>query len=328
MDAALFGTSTVAAFLGGMIALAAPCCITFLLPAYLASAFRVRYALLAMTLVFALGVAAVLLPITLGVAALSRLLNSYHGEVFIVGGLLMVFLGLWSLTGKNLSLPMMRPTSLGDQPTILSVFSLGVFSGAASSCCAPVLAGVLTLSAISSSLIESTTIGLAYVAGMVSPLMLIALLWERFDLSRSLLVRGRTLSLGYGRWRWRVHSTNLLTGVLFIAVGAFVIATAFSGDLAVTEGQTRLGEYLRSMADAVIQATEGVPSIWFTLLLAATAFYLFAKAFRLSMGTRIAALSQLALRAYERAQRSISGRAPKEPVAERRPERAEGSDHG
>src|SRR4030043_342607 len=167
MDSAFFSTSTVAAFLGGMIALAAPCCVTFLLPAYLASAFRARTALLAMTLVFALGVAAVLMPITLGVAALSRLINQYHGEVFVVGGLLLILLGVWSLAGKNISLPL-RPTSLSDRPTALSVFSLGVFSGAASSCCAPVLAGVLTLSAISSSLPQSIAVGLAYVAGVVS----------------------------------------------------------------------------------------------------------------------------------------------------------------
>src|SRR3989304_5950084 len=141
MGPAFFGTSTLAAVLGGMIALAAPCCVTFLLPAYLASAFRARYALLAMTLVFALGVAALLLPITFGGAALSRLLSSYHQEVFIIGGVFLLFLGVWSLAGKNLAMPL-RPASLGDQPTVLSVFSLGVFSGAASSCCAPGRAGV------------------------------------------------------------------------------------------------------------------------------------------------------------------------------------------
>ena len=291
MDPALFSTSTVAAFLGGMIALAAPCCVTFLLPAYLASAFRARGALLAMTFVFALGVAAVLLPITLGVAALSRLLNEYHGEVFIIGGVFLLFLGVWSLAGKNIALPV-RPTALGDQPTVLSVFSLGVFSGAASSCCAPVLAGVLTLSAISSSLLQSTAVGLAYVAGMVSPLVLIALLWERFDLSGSLLVRGRAVGLGFGRLRWRVHSTNLLAGLLFLGVGAFVIATAFSGGFQATEGQNQMGEYLRSAADAIIQATKGMPDIWFTLLLAAAILYLGARAFGVRTGGALGALSR------------------------------------
>jgi len=304
MDPALFSTSTVAAFLGGMIALAAPCCVTFLLPAYLASAFRARSALLGMTLVFGLGVAAVLLPITLGVAALSRLVNQYHGEVFIVGGLFLIFLGVVSLAGKNIALPMMRPTALGDEPTVLSVFSLGVFSGAASSCCAPVLAGVLTLSAISSSLVQSTAVGLAYVAGMVSPLVVIALLWERFNLSGSILVRGRPVSLGFGRWRWRVHSTNLVAGLLFLSVGAFVIVAAFSGGFQATEGQSRLGEYLRSAADSVIQATKGVPDIWFALLLAATILYLFGRAFRLRPGGLLAGLYRLPARFSARLRRS------------------------
>ncbi|OGO51558.1 MAG: hypothetical protein A2148_01405 [Chloroflexi bacterium RBG_16_68_14] len=327
MGPVFFGTSTLAAFLGGMIALAAPCCVTFLLPAYLASAFRARYALLAMTLVFGLGVAAVLLPITLGVAALSRLLSSYHNEVFILGGLLLVFLGVWSLAGKNLSLPM-RPTSLGDQPTVLSVFSLGVFSGAASSCCAPVLAGVLTLSAISSSLAQSTAIGLAYVAGMVSPLVLIALLWERFNLSQSLLVRGRAFSLGFGGWRWRLHSTNLLTGVLFIGVGAFVITTAFTGDLVGTEGQNRLSEPLRSAADAIIQATKGVPDIWFTFLLVAVATYLFARAFRLPVGAHLTKLRRGAVAQLRPALRRMWNRTEDEPVTEASPRHAGEYDHG
>jgi cytochrome c-type biogenesis protein len=327
LSAAFFGTSTLAAFLGGMIALAAPCCVTFLLPAYLASAFRARYALLAMTLVFALGVAAVLLPITLGVAALSRLLSSYHQEIFIIGGVFLLFLGVWSLAGKNLAMPL-RPASLGDQPTVLSVFSLGVFSGAASSCCAPVLAGVLTLSAISTSLPQSTAIGLAYVAGMVSPLVLIALLWERFDLSRSLLVRGRAFSLGVGRRRWRVHSTNLLAGALFIAVGVFVIATAFMGDFATTESQTRLGEYLRSAADAIIGATSGVPDGWFALLLGAAIVYLIARAFELRIAARLTELLGRAARAPWHAARAMRLRGAERLGTEKAAERLGGGDLG
>jgi hypothetical protein len=119
---------------------------------------------------------------------------------------------------------------------------------------------------------------------MVSPLVVIALLWERYNLSGSLLVRGRPLSLGFGRWRWRLHSTNLLAGLLFLGVGTFVIVSAFSGGFTATEGQNRLGEFLRSAANAVIEATRGLPDIWFTLLLAAAAFYLIVRAFALRLG--------------------------------------------
>ncbi|MBA4180587.1 MAG: cytochrome C biogenesis protein [Anaerolinea sp.] len=273
-----FGTSVIAAFLGGVIALAAPCCVTFLLPAYLASAFRARYALLAMTLVFAAGVAVVLLPITIGVAALSRVISQYHSEVFLLGGLLLVLLGVWSLAGRNFAMPIHRST-LGDRPTVMSVFSLGVFSGAASSCCAPVLAGVLTLSAMSSSLVQATGLGLAYVAGMVTPLVVIALLWEKFNLSNNVIVRGRPVSLGFGDLRWRIHSTNLLAGVLFLAVGVFVIASTFAGGLEPSQTQTQLSEYLRSAAQKIVDATSGGPDVVFSIVLAGLVLYLIARAF-------------------------------------------------
>lgn len=56
-----------------------------------------------------------------------------------------------------------RPdTARGDTATF---FSLGVFSGIASSCCAPVLAGVMTLSALSGSPVGGLVLGLAYVLG-------------------------------------------------------------------------------------------------------------------------------------------------------------------
>lgn len=279
----LFGTSVVAAFLGGVIALAAPCCVTFLLPAYLASAFRARSALLAMTLVFAAGVAVVLLPITIGVAAVSRLTAQYHSEVFLLGGLMLLLLGGWSLAGKNFAVPIHRGT-LADRPTVMSVFSLGVFSGAASSCCAPVLAGVLTLSAMSASLPQATGLGLAYVAGMVSPLVVIALLWEKFNFSNSVIIRGRPVTLGFGAVRWRIHSTNLLAGVLFIAVGVFVIASTFTGGLEASQTQTQLGEYLRTAAQATTNTTRGAPDTIFAIVLATLALYLIARAFGWRLG--------------------------------------------
>jgi len=38
----LFGTTLLASFLGGVVALLAPCCVSVMLPAYLATGFRSR----------------------------------------------------------------------------------------------------------------------------------------------------------------------------------------------------------------------------------------------------------------------------------------------
>src|SRR3972149_6193394 len=65
--------SLVAAYLAGMVALFAPCCISYLLPAYLGNIFKERKQVLFMTLVYSLGILVVLLPVVLGAKALASL---------------------------------------------------------------------------------------------------------------------------------------------------------------------------------------------------------------------------------------------------------------
>ena len=55
-------------------------------------------------------------------------------------------------------------TARGDSA---SFFALGVFSGIAGSCCAPVLSGVMTLSALSGSAFGGITLGLGLSVGQV-----------------------------------------------------------------------------------------------------------------------------------------------------------------
>lgn len=262
----LLATSSIfAAFLAGMVALSAPCCVTYLLPAYLASVYQVKRKVLAMTFVFAMGIAAVMLPITLGVAALSRLLNQYHTEVTVAGGLMLVALGLWSLAGRTLGMPVhVRP---GDRYTVFSVFGLGAFSGMASSCCAPVLAGVLTLSAVASSLPQAVGIGLAYVFGMVFPLMVLAYGWDRFGLQRNRIFRGRMLRLQAGPVRWTVHSTNLVSGAVFLAIGLLILGLEWTGrGLSAPQWQTDMSTYIRDAADRVVEAAQVLPEALLALL--------------------------------------------------------------
>lgn len=111
MTTVLLGGAVLASFLAGVVALFAPCCISVILSAYFASTFATKRALVAMTFVFALGLGLIILPIALGVAALGCLIVSHQFEVYLVGGLLMVGLGVNVLVGGELALPMpgMRP---------------------------------------------------------------------------------------------------------------------------------------------------------------------------------------------------------------------------
>lgn len=228
MSSFVFGGSILAAFLGGGIALLAPCCITFLLPAYFASAFRQRSALLKMTFVFAAGIAVVLVPIALGLAALASFFSRYHRELNIAGGALLMVLGLLALAGKGM-MPMLRPALDLKRHDPLAVLGLGMFSGVASSCCTPVLAGVFTLAALSSSLVQASLLSLAYVAGMVFPMLVLAYVWDERGWARSGLLQGKRFTVSLGPWRAIVHSTNLAAGLLFLIMGVIVFAFGITG---------------------------------------------------------------------------------------------------
>jgi cytochrome c biogenesis protein CcdA len=280
MEALLPGSSILAAFVGGMLALAAPCCITFLLPSYLAGVYRARVAVLAMTFVFGLGIAVVILPIALGVSALARLISEWHVEVFILGGVFLLFLGTWSLMGRNIALPF-KPKASAAGAGVFSVFGLGVFSGAASSCCAPVLVGVLTLTALTATLPQAGAVALAYVFGMVFPLLVAGYLWDRFDLSSNFIFRGRPLQFRAGGFSYRIHSTNLIAGLLFWAMGLLILALTFTGQLTdATEAQTSIYDQLNATADWLTDSLGWLPGVATALLLVAAFLFLLRAALR------------------------------------------------
>jgi plastocyanin len=93
MESSMFsGGSLVAAFVAGGIALFAPYCISVMLPAYFAGSFQNRQVLVAMTLLFAAGIATVILPLAMGASVLRVLLVAEHTPVFVIGGLTMLVL--------------------------------------------------------------------------------------------------------------------------------------------------------------------------------------------------------------------------------------------
>jgi cytochrome c-type biogenesis protein len=270
MSELLLGGSLSAAFLAGILALFAPCCITVLFPAYLAAAVRNRrWRLVPLTLVFAAGLATVLVPITLGVGALAESLLRAHSMVYALGGVLMLALAAVVLLGANWSLPMLRGAPDLARTDSAGVYALGVFSGAASACCAPVLAGVVTLSAVAPGPAASAAVGLAYVAGMVAPLVVLTLAWDRFGGDPARL-RGRDVTY---RLAGRIITTtvgDLVVAGVFALMGAGLLAVAATGATLAPEFQTGAGvtvggwlEPLAARLDAVPDALVGLALVAF-----------------------------------------------------------------
>lgn len=265
MEEILLSTTILASFLGGMIALFAPCCVSVMLPAFFATTFRRKTQILGMTLVFAAGVGTIILPIAFGAAALSRLLIEYHTPIFAGGGSAMIVMGALILAGKKIMLPMFVRGGSGGR-NIRSVYALGAFSGAASACCAPVLAGVAAISGAASSFPAALAVGVAYVFGMVAPLCVMALVWDRHRIGQRKFLTGRTLPL-WPKSSYRVPVATFLSGMLMLVMGALTIALALRGPGMATDGwEVRFSAALTHFVSNVQDLLAFIPG-WATTLL-------------------------------------------------------------
>ncbi len=251
----------LAAFFAGMVALFAPCCIVFLAPSYLAAAAKNRrWRLLPLTFVFAAGLALIMVPITLGISLVAGTIATYHAPLYYAGGVLMLVLAAYSLSGHMWSLPSVLrapDTARGDSA---SFFALGVFSGIASSCCAPVLAGVMTLSALSGNPFGGTLLGLAFVLGMTFPLFVMALVWDRLRLRDRRWLRARVVKLRLPGRVLVTNTVNLAVAVAFAVMGGFIIYLA--GAEKMTTGpafQVAVGRWLSRQFEQVQQWLDPVP---------------------------------------------------------------------
>ena len=235
-------------FIAGIVALLAPCCVSVMLPAYFASGLRRRRRIVAMTFVFAAGVGTVILPIALGASILSRTLQTHHTPIFATGAVLMLVAGVATLLGRAPKLPMLMRAPL-VRPGVSGVWVLGAFSGAASACCAPVLAGVAGLAGASASFPLALTIGAAYVFGMVAPLAFLALVWDRKDWGRALSPARRTLHPSIAGRRFSLPLANLLAGLLMLVMGVLTLVSAVNGpDMSNTGWQVHLTARINHLA--------------------------------------------------------------------------------
>ncbi len=220
----MMGGSAAAAFAAGMIAFFAPCCSGVMLPTYLAAiGGGNRFRTARLTAIYVAGVAAVVWPITLGAGAIGQWTSRFHPQLFVIGGLMMLFTAITLWRGSMMPIPIPQPELTG---TAGSVFILGVFSGAATACCAPVLAGAVALSALNQSWLGGFALGGAYLMGIVTPLVLLALLFS----GAKKKVRDPRLTLAVAGYRKRISLSRLVGAVVFGASGLFFIGLALAGE--------------------------------------------------------------------------------------------------
>ncbi len=208
----LFGVSLTASFLAGVLALFAPCCITFLFPSYLGTIFKDTKKVMLYTIIFALGLSFILIPIALGLRFFIYFLEAYHKQVYYIGALILILMGI--MTIKPLfHIPQffhMKP-DINKRVDAGSVFMLGLMSGLTSACCAPVLFAAVTLTTLSPTLLQAAIVSLAYVLGIVFPLFVLSLFYKKATNRLS------------GQFRQKIYTTfKYLGSAIFITSGVLV----------------------------------------------------------------------------------------------------------
>lgn len=251
------------ALLGGAATIVSPCS-AVLLPAFFAYAFASRTALLGRSLLFFAGLLTTLVPLGVAASSVGRLFAEHRPVVVAVASGIVIVLGLLQVLGVPLPLPgRIAGGSGGDPGSAVAVYLLGAVYGVAGVCSGPILGSVLAVAAVKSNLLYGGLLLGVYALGMVLPVMVLAALWEAFDLGRRAWLRPRPLTLG----PVRTNLTSVISGTIFVAIGLLLL---------LTDGTTNLGGVLsiddQFRSEAAIQSwSSAIPDLAVILVITAIA---------------------------------------------------------
>jgi cytochrome c biogenesis protein CcdA len=256
----MYQISLLAAFIAGMVALFAPCCITYLFPAYIGNVFKERTHVIGMTLVYSMGIFVVMLPVVLGAKFLSNLFFSLHDYTYVVGGFIMIIVGVLTLLGIKLPLHFTFHQKKNTND-IASTFTLGVFSGITSACCAPVLIGVMTLSAVSPSLLLSLGVGASYVLGMVTPLYVASFFIHKKNLLANPLLKKKVSTIVFLGNSYAIFMSNIVAFAVFVVTGILMIMFTLTGNLSMDMGEVAVTKQINQVTLTVTEFVRTVPGL-------------------------------------------------------------------
>ena len=215
------------AFLGGLLSLLSPCS-ALLLPSFFAYAFDGVGKLVQRTAVFYLGMIAVLVPMGAGIGAIGSLLTIHRGTVTLIAGIVVIALGIFTALGGGFSVGGGSGRTATARGTgVLNVAVLGAVYGLVGFCSGPLLGAILTLALVGGSAVLGGALMAVYALGMAAPLLVLALLWEKFDLGSRSWLRPRTVKLG----PVRTNSLSLIAGIVLVVLGVLFIVTGGTAGL-------------------------------------------------------------------------------------------------
>lgn len=225
--------SFVVAFAGGALAILSPCS-AMLLPAFFATAFSSPRRLLLTAPIFFAGIATIVVPLGLGVGAVSELVLGERDLVVAIAGAALVGFGLYTLAGGGFALAPGLASRLQVVEGRFAAYATGLAYGLAGFCSGPIFGGVLTVAATTGGAALGAALLAVFALGMTLPVFVLALAWDRWRIGeRGWLTRNVRVAA------WELPLSRAVAGTLFIVFGvAFVL---FRGSSALSSLYADLG---------------------------------------------------------------------------------------
>lgn len=207
------------ALLAGLFSFLSPCTLP-ILPAYFAiTAQASRKRMTLNSFAFFCGLASLFVVMGASASLMGSFLRDYLDSLTYWGGVLIVVFGFMTLAGKGFSGATFKKAPAA---TLAGYYLFGAtFAMGWTPCVGPVLAAILLLAASDKTVLQGMTLLFFYAVGLGSPLILIASVCSHLSKDGWFwrLLRGKAWDIKIGKRTILLHTTNLFSGLLLIALG-------------------------------------------------------------------------------------------------------------
>lgn len=210
------------AFIAGIISFTSPCGFV-VLPTFFSFLFKERKKAVLMTAFFCIGL--VLAFTLLGVAAalLGSFINEFKEPFAVISGAIFILLGVMTFLNKGFTwfqfkLDHHKAKNAMGMTVLGFFFALGW-----TPCVGPVLSGILLLAANSSTILTGTSYLIFYALGVSLPLLILALLSDKFDLANKSWIRGKMFTFKLFGKEIITHTYNIISAIILIFIGIVMI---------------------------------------------------------------------------------------------------------
>jgi len=194
------------------------------------------------------------MPAVLGVSIVSKMIFRYHDSIYTFGGLVMLAVAVITFLGIKMPMPKISQNTSG-KTDVLSIFTLGIFSGITSACCAPVLIGVMALTFLTPSFFGSLLVGSMYVLGMVTPLLLISIFLSG-KMPKTVVLRRPIGNLKIFNKEYVIILSNAVASAIFFVAGTLTLLLNSQGKLSMAQSE-QVSKMIQNVGGSVNSAVGG-----------------------------------------------------------------------